>query len=430
MEHNTQKQSAVPMRGMRDLLPSEVALRQAVIAKIKTVYTSYGFSEIETPIVERSELLNTGEGGDNEKQTFGIMRRGLSLKDIKETDAQHDLVDGGLRFDLTVPLTRYYANNHAQLPSPAKVFQIGSVFRAERPQKGRYRQFTQCDIDIIGEESTIAERELLLATTDVLASIGFEGFTVRINDRRILKGIAYSCGYTEGELETVFIIIDKLDKVGLDGVATELSEKSSQPETVEKMMHFLRNISTQTDNTALLNLMPAEVDTDAITQLTEIIDSVEKLSASDCTVVFDPTLVRGMGYYTGPIFEITDKDFPGSIAGGGRYDKMIGKYLSSDVPACGFSIGFERIMSLLEERGSTLVHKQSKRAVLYDAAVVPTDFALSLTQQLRAENPGVTSLHKRKKNMKNQLNELTEAGYTSYCLLESEQVSPEFKDIG
>jgi histidyl-tRNA synthetase len=429
MEQKNEKVAAVPMRGMRDLLPREVERRQSVAASITQVYAKYGFTEIETPVVERSELLNTGEGGDNEKQTFGILKRGLSMTDIQQADTTQDIIDSGLRFDLTVPLARYYAHNHAKLLSPFKALQIGSVFRAERPQKGRYRQFTQCDIDIIGEDSILAEKELLLATTEALLTVGFTGFTVRINDRRILKGIAYSCGYTENELDLVFIIIDKLDKIGLEGVAEELQTKVPQPGAAEKMMEFLRNSGTQTDNDAKINLLPPEIAVEVVRELRDIIETVETLTNQEFTIVFDPTLVRGMGYYTGPIFEIEDKDFPSSIAGGGRYDNMIGKYTDSPIPACGFSIGFERIMTLLEERDNTDSHPLQKQAVIYDPTTVSDTFALTYIQRIRAENNGTVSLHKRRKNTKNQLSELAEQGYSTYCLLINEQQDPAFKQI-
>ncbi len=397
MKNNRKKTSSVPMRGMRDLLPAEVSLRQAVIDKIKEVYVSYGFLEIETPVVERSDLLSTGEGGDNEKQTFGIMKRGMSLDDMRNATSLQDMMDGGLRFDLTVPLARYYANNQAKLPVPFKVLQIGSVFRAERPQKGRYRQFTQCDIDIIGDESGLAERELVLATSEALSQIGFVGFTVRINDRRILRGVAEACGYEEQEFEMVFITIDKLDKIGLDGVEKELSKKSTQPGASSKLMNFLRKVSGDIESNDLFEFLPTEVGEGVVDELKQMILSVETLSEGDYNIVFDPTLVRGMGYYTGPIFEIEDKDFPSSIAGGGRYDNMIGKYSGKDVPACGFSIGFERIMSLLEGRESSLVRSSIKKAVIYDAKNVSDDYALKFAKEARNSDNAV-SVQKRRKN--------------------------------
>lgn len=428
MKNISKKTSSVPMRGMRDLLPVEVSLRQAVIARIKEVYISYGFLEIETPVVERIDLLNTGEGGDNEKQTFAIMKRGMQLEDVKNASSLNEMVDGGLRFDLTVPLARYYANNQAQLPMPFKVLQIGSVFRAERPQKGRYRQFTQCDIDIIGDESGLAERELVLATSEALLQIGFSGFTVRINDRRILKGIAESCGYKEDEFEMVFIIIDKLDKIGLDGVEKELTEKSERQEASLMLMNFLRKVSGNINSTDLFKLLPKEVDETVIDELKQIMTSVETQSADEYQIVFDPTLVRGMGYYTGPIFEIQDKDFPSSIAGGGRYDKMIGKYSGKDIPACGFSIGFERIMSILEQRESPLVRGSNKLAVIYDPKNVNVDFALGFAKRSRTTD-NIVIVQKRKKNMKKQLDDLIAFGYSSYCLLDSELKEPEFRPM-
>jgi len=428
MKNNGEKISAVPMRGMRDLLPEEVALRQSIIKKIKEVYTSYGFSEIETPIVERSELLSTGEGGDNEKQTFSIMKRGQSLDDIKNSSSISDIVDGGLRFDLTVPLARYYANNHAQLPSPFKVMQIGNVFRAERPQKGRYRQFTQCDIDIIGDESTLAERELILATSEALARIGFSDFLVRVNDRRILKGIVEYCGYDENERELVLVIVDKLDKVGLDGVETELTEKIPRPEQNSKMTALLREIMDKGENSDLFEILPPDIDAEVISQLRDLLTTANNQSEGKFRVNFDPTLVRGMGYYTGPIFEITDKDFPSSIAGGGRYDKMIGKYSSHDVPACGFSIGFERTISLLVERGIKPESDIVKKAVIFNADNVSEEFALNLSKIARQDG-SIVITEKQKKNTKKQLDDLLVSGYGSFCLIDSEDDIPEFKEM-
>lgn len=423
------KLSSSPMSGMRDLLPNEVSLRQTIIEKIKKVYISYGFSEIETPIIERRKLLTAGEGGDNEKLIYEILKRGLATEDFKEITTKEELSDSGLRYDLTVPLARYYANNHAELPSPFKSLQIGSVFRAERPQKGRFRQFTQCDIDIIGDGTILAEQELLLATTEALTKIGFNNLTIRINDRRILKGIVEFCGYKEDEFEKVFITIDKLDKISLEEIEKELISKTNNEEATSKIIDFLYTITTSTENNAnLFTNLPDNIETTVINELKQIISVIETQLEIESKIVFDPTLVRGMGYYTGPIFEIEDKDFPSSIAGGGRYDKMIGKYSNNEIPACGFSIGFERVMSLLKERETDLKQKQEKVAIIYEPEKVSDSFVLYFANNTRVTND-VVSIQKRRKNMTQQLTDLAKDGYTKYCLLNSEGVEAEFKTI-
>lgn len=423
------KASSAPMSGMRDLLPNEVSLRQTIIEKIIKVYKSYGFSEIETPVIERRELLTAGEGGDNEKLIYEILKRGLKTEDLKGADSKQKLTDSGLRYDLTVPLARYYANNHAKLPFPFKSLQIGNVFRAERPQKGRFRQFTQCDIDIIGDESILAEQELLLATTEALSEIGFKDFTVSINDRRILKGILEFCGYKENEFDTVLITVDKLDKISIEEIEEELTSKIKNTDATSKLIDFLYIVKNSNENNVdLFNNLPDNVDVFAIDELKQIISVIETQSNVGCAIVFDPTLVRGMDYYTGPIFEIKDEKFPASIAGGGRYDKMIGKYSNNEVPACGFSIGFERVMSMLEELDLDSTEQKQKAAVIYDPDKVSNSFALYIANNARAVND-VVSTQKRRKNMTQQLTNLAENGYTKYCLLNTEGIESEFKPI-
>lgn len=423
------KVSSVPMSGMRDLLPSEVSLRRTIIEKIRKVYTSYGFSEIETPIIERIELLTAGEGGDNEKLIYEILKRGLEPEDFENATSKDKLIDSGLRYDLTVPLARYYANNHAKLPLPFKSLQIGNVFRAERPQKGRFRQFTQCDIDIIGDGTILAEQELLLATTEALSEIGFEDFIVSINDRRILKGILEFCGYEEDEFDTVLIIVDKLDKISIEEIEKELTSKTKNTEATSKLIDFLYTVKNSDENNAnLFSNLPDTIESSVINDLKQIVSVIETQSSVACKIVFDPTLVRGMGYYTGPIFEIKDKNFPSSIAGGGRYDKMIGKYGKEDVPACGFSIGFERIMLLLEELNLDLTENKQKVAVIYEPDKVSDSFVLYFANNARSVND-IVSVQKRRKNMTQQLTDLATNGYTKYCLLNSEGVEAEFKSI-
>tara|TARA_B100001989_G_scaffold251909_1_gene232340 strand:- start:331 stop:1581 length:1251 start_codon:yes stop_codon:yes gene_type:complete len=415
MSENKDKVSAVPMRGMRDLLPDEVSLRRAVMTKILDVYTSYGFSEVETPVVERKELLTTGEGADNEKLIFPVMKRGLAAEDIQQAEQAFDLADGGLRFDLTVPLARYYANNQALLPSPFKSIQTGSVFRAERQQKGRYRQFTQCDIDIIGEASTIAEKELIMATADALGNIGFDDFTIRVNDRRILQSLAAASGFGEDQYDQVFIIIDKLDKIGMDGVIAELNKTFSNEDAVATLASYLNNT----------NQLPAEC-TPVLTEVNDIIEAVKATLPEGCSIVFDPTLVRGMGYYTGAIFEISANELSSSIAGGGRYDNMIGKYLRESVPACGFSIGFERIITILKER-ATLNEQPTKKVVIYADTMTDTE-VLEIARNER-KNTSIVSVQKQRKNMTQQLTELAAAGYSEYCLLQDSNNELTFRPI-
>lgn len=423
------KASSAPMSGMRDLLPSEVSLRQTIIDKISKVYTSYGFSEVETPIIERIELLSAGEGGDNEKLIYEILKRGLKDEDFEKSTYKQELIDCGLRYDLTVPLTRYYSNNHSKLPLPFKSLQIGDVFRAERPQKGRFRQFTQCDIDIIGDGTILAEQELLLATTEALGEIGFEGFTVSINDRRILKGVLEFCEYKEDEFENVFIIVDKLDKISLEEIEKELVSKTKNAEATSKLIDFLYTVKNTDENNAdLFSDLPDNIDTSVINDLKQIISVIEVQSKVDCRMVFDPTLVRGMGYYTGPIFEVKDKDFPSAIAGGGRYDKMIGKFSNNEVPACGFSIGFERVMTLLEERDIDLTQDVQKAVIIYEPEKVSDSFVLYFANNTRVSKD-IVLVQKRKNNMTQQLSDLVADGYTEYCLLNSEGVGPEFKQL-
>mgnify|MGYP003094314938 FL=1 len=326
--------------GMKDILPEEMFIRDYLINIIKKTYGSFGFTSIETPAMEHIENLLSKQGGDNEKLIFKILKRGekLKLENIKD---ENDLVDAGLRYDLTLPLARYYSNNQANLPNPFKALQIGNVYRADRPQKGRFRQFTQCDIDILGEASNLAEIELILATTKALSEIAKgKHFSVRINDRRILMAMALYAGYDEDNISNVFIILDKMDKIGMDGVKKELTELDGE----EKCSKYLSLFEGLKDNTeAVLSLkdkLKGFIEDGVLDSLCEIMDTVLEVNTNDFSLVFDPTLVRGMGYYTGTIFEVSMEGFSGSVAGGGRYDKMIGRFTGNDTPACGFSIGF------------------------------------------------------------------------------------------
>ena len=326
-----------PVTGMKDILPKEMAIRDYVIRLIKETYGTFGFTSMETPCVEHIENLNSKQGGENEKLIFKILKRGEKLK-LETAEKENDLVDSGLRYDLTVPLCRYYSNNANELPSPFKALQMGNVWRADRPQRGRYRQFMQCDIDILGEPSNLAEIELILATTTLLGKLDFENFTIRINNRKILKGMAAFCGFPEEEYDEVFIILDKMDKIGMDGVVAELLEAGYAGESVEKCKTLFETVTSDIEGVRYMKDTLGEfLEEGSAEDLETIISTVEKVKTANFKIVFDPTLVRGMSYYTGPIFEIAMDEFGGSVGGGGRYDEMIGKFTGNNTCACGIS---------------------------------------------------------------------------------------------
>ena len=393
-----------PVNGMKDILPEEMELRDYLMNIIKTTYKRFGFSCMETPCVEHIENLLSKQGGDNEKLIFKIMKRGEKLN-LETAQSEADLADSGLRYDLTLPLSRYYANNNANLPSPFKALQIGSVWRADRPQKGRFRQFTQCDIDILGEPGNIAEIELILATTRALSLIcPGKKFEVRINDRRILKGMADYAGFPEDSTDTVFVILDKMDKIGEEGVRSELLEAGFSQESIDKYMDC---VAGKVD----LSVIAPE----AAQSLKEISDAVGACKTVDFDLAYDPTLVRGMGYYTGTIFEVLMEGFGGSVAGGGRYDKMIGRFTGQDTPACGFSIGFERIITILMDAGFKVPAEHARTAFLYEKGMKAERLAEIIREAGEARDKGYTVLVARmNKNKKFQKEQLTAEGYTEF----------------
>ena len=361
--------SKKPVTGMKDILPEEMKIRNYVQNVIKETYNAFGFTQIETPCVEHITNLTSKQGGENEKLIFKILKRGEKLN-LETATEEMDVVDNGLRYDLTVPLVRYYSKNANDLPSPFKALQMGNVWRADRPQRGRYRQFMQCDIDILGDPSNLAEIELILATTTTLGKLGFKNFQIRINERRILKAMASYSGFPEESFDSVFIILDKMDKIGLEGVKEELIKYDFAPESVEKYIQLFEKIENQADPIGYLADKLGDFMGDDVKQwMDEIIDSVKATKSSDFEIVFDPTLVRGMSYYTGTIFEIAIPEFGGSCGGGGRYDKMVGKFTGHDVPACGFSIGFERIVLLLMEQGFKIPEDYDKVVYLIEKGV-------------------------------------------------------------
>ncbi|MEJ8787027.1 MULTISPECIES: histidine--tRNA ligase [Dorea] len=409
-----------PVTGMKDILPQEMEIRDYVIWLIKDTYKTYGFTSMETPCVEHIENLCSKQGGDNEKLIFKIMKRGEKLK-IDTAKEENDLADGGLRYDLTVPLARYYANHANELPSPFKALQIGNVWRADRPQKGRFRQFMQCDIDILGEPGNLAEIELILATTAMLGKLNFRNFTVCINDRNILKAMAAYSGFREEDYDEVFIILDKMDKIGAEGVAKELEEMGYTKENVETYLNLFEEVNSDVTGVRYLKEKLGDYLKDETADGMElIISSVEAAKECEFNLKFDPTLVRGQSYYTGTIFEVTMDDFGGSVAGGGRYDKMIGKFTGQDTPACGFSIGFERIVMLLLENGYQVPGKAKRKAYLLEKNM-PKEGMLKVLAMAKADREAGSQvlIANMKKNKKFQKEQLMEDGYSEivdcYC---------------
>ncbi len=407
--------SKKPVNGMKDILPDEMQIRDYVQQVIKDTYRSFGFTPIETPCMENIANLSSKQGGENEKLIFKVMKRGEKLK-IEEAKTEEDLADFGMRYDLTVPLVRYYANHVNELPAPFKALQMGNVWRADRPQRGRYRQFMQCDIDIIGEPGNLAEIELILATTTTIGRLGFEKFEIRINERRILKAMAAYSGFAEEEFDTVFIILDKMDKIGMDGVAEELLKEGYAKESVEKYLALFDAVAKADDGIRYLaKELSGFLDPEVEQNLLEIITSVEGAKTADFQMVFDPTLVRGMSYYTGTIFEIAMPELGAACGGGGRYDKMVGRFTGNDVPACGFSIGFERIILLLMESGFTIPKQPEKAAYLIEKNY-PADQLAEVIAKAQAERAAGKQVLvvRMNKNKKFQKEKLAGEGYTTF----------------
>ena len=410
--------SKKPVNGMKDILPAEMEIRDYVTSVIKETYRSFGFTPIETPCMENIANLSNKQGGENEKLIFKVLKRGekLNLENAKE---EADVVDFGMRYDLTVPLSRFYSNNANDLPTPFKALQIGSVWRADRPQRGRYRQFTQCDIDILGEPSNLAEIELITATTTTIGRLGFQNFEIRINERRILKAMAAYSGFAEEDYDSVFITLDKMDKIGVEGVAEELAKSGYPQESIDKYLNLFALLEEKKDVAEgvsfLAETLGEYLDADVVTNMTEIAAAVNATKAAEFSLVFDPTLVRGMSYYTGTIFEISMPELGAACGGGGRYDKMIGKFTGNDVPACGFSIGFERIILLLMESGFKIPESPKKVAYLVEKNY-PADKLVDVMQQAKeARAKGQTVLVVRmNKNKKFQKDQLTAQGYEDF----------------
>ena len=407
--------SKKPMTGMKDIMPDEMKVRNYVKRVIEETYLSYGFSQIETPVVENIQNLTNKQGGENEKLIFKILKRGEKLN-FETAETEMDLVDGGLRYDLTVPLVRYYSKNANDLPTPFKALQMGNVFRADRPQRGRYRQFMQCDIDILGDASNLAEIELILATSSTITKLGFKNFEIRINDRRILKAMAEYSGFSPEDFDSVFITLDKMDKIGLDGVKEVLVKDGFDADAVEKYTSLFGEIEGESDPISYLSDKLGDAFSGDVKQwMDEIIESVKNAKTDNYDIVFDPTLVRGMSYYTGTIFEIAIPEFGGSCGGGGRYDKMIGQFTGNDVPACGFSIGFERIILLMMEQGFEIPENDDKVCYLIEKGIDGKQLSDIIEKASQDREAGKQVLVARmNKNKRFQKEQLAEQGYTNF----------------
>ncbi len=414
-----------PVRGTRDFLPADVELRDYVRETILGVYKKHGFTRIETPALENSDILMGSEGGENLKLIYKILKRGEKLNLTKENLQEQDLVDMGLRYDLTLPLSRFYANNQGNLPAQFKSVQIGEVYRAERPQKGRFRSFIQCDIDIIGDESYGAELDLISTTAEALSKLSFKGFKIRVNDRRVLKAMIVGAGFPSEKVGSICITIDKLDKIGMEGVKNELIKNEYSEEVINKFINSLENLSKEGFD--LEELKEIGVEEEVIASLKAVI-SVVSSQKGDFSIVFDPSLVRGMGYYTGMIFEIEYSDFGVSIAGGGRYDKMIGRFMKNDVPAVGFSIGFERIIAILQEKNFEIPCKEEKTALLYELKNDELINVFSFADSLREKGMDVSLIQKQKKLGK-QISKLGEEGFKSFAVYRENEEEIEIKEI-
>ena len=404
-----------PVTGMKDIMLEEMQIRDYVISVIKETYGKFGFTPMETPCMENIENLSSKQGGENEKLIFKILKRGEKLN-LETAQSESDVVDFGMRYDLTVPLVRYYSNHANELPSPFKALQIGNVWRADKPQKGRYRQFMQCDIDILGEESNLAEIELILATTTTLGKLGFKNFQIRINDRRLLKAMAAYSGFEEKDFDDVFITLDKMDKIGLEGVERELIADGYDSGSVEKYLALFRDLDASEDRLSFIEeKMTGFFDEEAKAGFREIIESVNATKDDCFQLVFDPTLVRGMSYYTGTIFEIMMPELGISCGGGGRYDKMVGRFTGKDVPACGFSIGFERIILILMESSFKVPNQSKKTVYLIEKGVSGDRLCEIIAEAQRERQDGTQVLVARmNKNKKFQKEQLTAQGYEEF----------------
>jgi histidyl-tRNA synthetase len=389
---------------MRDVLPAEKQTRERVLSTLRSTYRRFGFAEIETPAIEPLSRLRSNQGGENESMLFEILKRGL---EPDEAITPADAADLALRYDLTVPLTRYYASHQAELPEVFRALQTGSVWRAERPQKGRFRQFTQVDIDILGEASYLAEVDLLVATLTAFEDLGMaEDVTLLVNDRRTLTDLLGAAGFAGDAVPDALIALDKLDKIGPDAVADELVALGA-PANVRQVLDTV--LAVRDDAEAALSagaLTLPGLGEVSLYDLPAIVEAVRTV-LPQARVVLDPSLVRGMGYYTGPIFEVKHAAVGSSVAGGGRYDGVVGKWLGRDVPAAGFSIGFERIIDLVAAEPESGL----RVALLYSDGVDVAELMLT-RGRLQADGADVVLVRSPRKPSARFFEGLVEQGLT------------------
>ncbi len=397
---------ATPVKGTRDYLPQEVEIRDYMQSVILETYREAGFERITTPIIENGENLDKSDGGENLNLIFKVLKRGRKLEEALEKGDVKELSDMGLRYDLTLPLSRYYANNRNELMNPFKCIQMDRVYRAEQPQKGRLREFMQCDIDIIGNPSMDAEVELILTTAKALVRVGMKDFKVKINDRRILKSIFAYAGFEEKYNEKLAIIFDKLDKIGFDGVKKELQAEEYSEEAIEKFLSLFEG------GELTLEAVSKVCDASYVEDLLYIMNTVDKASKGTVPVEFAPSLVRGQGYYTGTIFEVEAKGYSGAVAGGGRYDNLIGKFLGENIPAVGFSIGFERISGILLSENYEIPEQKVKIGLFYDTDTYAE--ALILAEELRKDYK--VTLFARPKKLGKFLDKIEKQGFAGYAV--------------
>lgn len=404
------------LKGMKDILPTEQRMRDYVQGKILETYRAAGFERISTPILEDSENLDKSDGGDNLNLIFKVLKRGDKLESAlsAEHPTEKELSDMGLRYDLTLPLTRFFAANRNELQFPFKVIQTDRVYRAERPQKGRMREFVQCDIDVLGDASPNAEVELIDITARAMLSIGFKDFYINVNDRRILRNMLENLGFASETLDSVCITFDKLDKIGAEGIEAELKEKALPENAIKALVEFISAGQISLDDVASKCADPSIAD-----DLKYIIKTSKLVADGKYDVKYCPNLVRGQGYYTGAVFEIASPLFSGAIGGGGRYDNLIGKFIGQQVPAVGFSIGFERICSILLDQKYQIPGAKEKCAFLYDDAM-PFENVMKEAQKLR-ETYNVSVLKKAKK-MGPQFDMLEKQGYTKFAQIKDGQL--------
>ena len=400
-----------PIKGTQDILPSDEKVRNTLLDIIKDTYLQFGFMQIETPILENISNLTSGDGGENEKLIFKILKRGDKLN-LSDATNEADVVDYGLRYDLTLPLSRYFANNISELPSPFKAIQIGPVFRADRPQRGRFRQFYQCDIDIIGEDNILAEIDLITASSHALNKIGFKNYTFRINDRRLLCALIDKANISTRDMSQILIILDKLDKIGLDNVCDEISKLDIDQEKINTFTNDFKAILNITSLDEIKNIIGDEAN-EAADSLRNIIEIINTQSDANINIKFDPSLVRGMGYYTSTIFEISLDDFELSIGGGGRYDSMTSRFGAEKTSAVGISLGFERLAMLAIENNLVSIIDNEVTTILVDKKLNGEELSkLFEDVSKRRSNGEHINLVTMKKNKKKQKEDLQQLGYT------------------